>query len=232
MLALRKLLKLPGPVELGRSSYDALPSRDFTPDTTDYCWEDWHAEVKALHPIKYWISETAADFIRFNIWFPVRRPFKDAHYWLVSHLNPKRRHHMLDLRQPGGYQYGWIDVDARMLFAMFNLLKKYFEEKPYDLTADYTLEQINADAALKNQHETLQEARDILNWWTVQRIKDQAIKDELLTRWCALRKEKVTRDSGEADQVWAVMKKADSDYEEKTDEMITRLMKIRRSLWT
>ena len=241
MLALRKLLKLPGPVELGRSEYNALQSREFTPDCVGYTWEDWHEEVKKLHPIKYWLAETAGDFFRYKVWMRLTRPIKDAHYWIVSHFIPSRRFHMLDLRQPCGkgelsnidcYRYGWHDVPEKMLYAVFNLLKEYFKENPYDLTQDYTLEEINADLGYKHQYETFQEAKNILQWWTIGRKEDHKAYNELLHRWCELRKNEVTRKSGEADQIWAVMRNAEEDNEKKTDEMIARLMKIRRSLWT
>jgi hypothetical protein len=178
MLILRKLFKLPSPKDLGRSEYNALPSREFTPDVEGYCWEDWHEEAKRLHPIKYWIAETAGDFFRYKIWLPIKRPFSDAHYWFVSHFIPSRRYHWLDLRQPckkgdarniDCYRYGWADVPEKMLYAMFNLLKEYFDENPYDLRTHYSLEEINADAGLKSQYETFQEARAILEWWNVGR---------------------------------------------------------------
>ena len=242
MLALRKFLKLPSPQDLGRSEYDALPSREWTPDVTGYCWEDWHEEVKALHPIKYWIAETAGDFLRYKVWFPIKRPFEKFHYWFVSHVIPSRRYHMLDLRQPCAkdgvnevgecYRYGWRDVPEKMLYALFNLLGEYLKEEPYELTTHYTIEQINADAALKNQHETLQEARAIHHWWTVERHESAKIREDLLHRWSELHKIKEKRDSGEAQQVFDVMHNADADAEKKVDEMIARLMKIRRSLWT
>ena len=232
MLVLRKLLKLPGPIKLGRSIHSSLPLRALSPDTTGYTWEDWHAEVRSLHPVKYWIAETASNFVRFKIWLPIIRPLKETHYWLVSHLIPKRRYHMLDLRQPGGYQYGWKDVPEKMLYAQFNLLKEYFDEKPYDVTKDYTLEEINDDEGLKNQHESFQEAKEILNWWTVQKEEEQKAKDALLTHWSNIRKNKTSRQNGEVSKAWELMKQADKDYEDKIDKMLARLIKIRRSLWT
>jgi hypothetical protein len=115
---------------------------------------------------------------------------------------------------------------------VFNLLKEYFKENPYDLTKDYTLEEINADPGYKHQHETLQEAKDILEWWTIRRKEEHKAYDELLHRWCELRKNEAARKNGEADQLWAVMKNVEEDNEKKMDEMLMRLMKIRRSLWT
>lgn len=234
MLFLRKFLKLPSPVDLGWSEYNALPSKDWTPNCAGPTWEDWHVEVKKRHPIKYWIAETASDFLRFKIWFPIKKPFSKAYYWLTSHLIPSRRYHMLDLRQPGGYQYGWQDVDSRMLYAMFNLLKEYFKEEPYDLSKDYSIEEINADPGRKTQYEHLQEAKAILHWWEVSRIEDAKARDDLLHQWSKLRKAtKALPGSDETvDKMWAVLQNAEQDDDKKEDEMIARLMKIRRTLWT
>lgn len=241
MLFLRKLLKLPTPVDLGWSEYNALESRDFTPDCKGPTWEDWHVEVKKLHPVKYFIAETFGNFLRYKIWLRGTRPLKDAHYWLVSHLIPSRRYHMLDLRQPCGkkdaknidcYRYGWHDVPEKMLFAMFNLLKEYLKEEPYDLTSGYSLEEINNDPCLKSQHESLLEARAILYWWEVERKEGYTRYYELLHQWSELRENEITRKNGEADEAFQELHDHEEQLEKTTDDMIVRLMKIRRGLWT
>jgi hypothetical protein len=243
MLFLRKLFKLPGPVELGRSKYDALPDRDFSPDLEDdvYTWQSWHEEVKKLHPIKYYIAETAGDFIRYNIWLPITRPITEAIYWLKCHTIKSHRYHMLDLRQECGkgelanidcYRYGWCDVDNRMLYAMFNLLAEYFKQEPYDLSTHYTMEQIDAEPAYKNQYDNLQEARAIHHWWMVERKQTLKAADELLTRWCNAEDSKEMRQNGEEKKLFEQMHVNDAAFEAKTDEMIARLMRVRRSLWT
>src|SRR6185369_1844514 len=181
---LRKLLKLPSPADLGWSEYNALPSREWTPDCEGPTWEDWHVEVKKLHPIKYFIAETMGDFLRYKIWLRFTRPFTKAHYWFVSHFIPSRRYHMLDLRQEGGYRYGWNDVPEKMLYAMFNLLGEYLnKEEPHDLTQWHTREEINADAGLKAQQDAIDEARAIYEWWIVGRKTEQHNHDQMQHLW-------------------------------------------------
>jgi hypothetical protein len=197
-------------------------------------WQDWHRTVKQMHPIKYWIAETFADYVRFKLWFPIKRPISDAYYWLKCHTLKSHRFHLLDLRQPGGYQYGWQDVDTKMVYAMFNLLKEYFKEEPYDLSKDYSLEEINSDPGYKAQYEYLCEAKAILHWWEVERLEDKKSQDSLLHQWSDLRK-KHKASPGTDDQVdkmWAVLQNAELDYDKKEDEMIARLVKIRKGLWT
>jgi hypothetical protein len=241
MLSLQNLLKIPSPVELGRSDHDALPSREWTPDVEGYTWEDYDQEIKKLFPVRYLIANTVGDFVKYNIWFRVWRPIKDAIYWLKCHTLKSYRYHMLDLRQECGegelanidcYRYGWADVDNRMLYAMFNLLGEYFKEEPYDLTTHYTVEEINTEPHLKNQYDAYQEARAIWHWWTVERKQALKAADELLNRWSAAHQIKEMRQNGEERKLFEQMNVDEAALEAKTDEMLTRLLKIRRSLWT
>jgi len=229
MLFFRKLLKLPSPVDLGWSEYNALEDEDFSDEPQGKTWQDWHRTVKQMHPVKYFLAETLADWVRYKVWFPVKRPFSKAHYWLVSHLVPSRRYHMLDLRQEGGYQYGWQDVPEKMLYAMFNLLGEYLnKEEPNDLTQWYSREEIEANEGYKAQQDAIDEARAIYHWWTVGRKEEQKAKDEMQSLWWAAKKAKDPK----KEEYWEKMQKMDDDMETKTDEMIARLMKIRRTLWT
>lgn len=238
MFYLCKFLKLPTPVELGMSKYNALPSRDFTPQAQGPCWEDYHVEVKKLHPVKYFLVETLPDFWRYNIWNTCTRPFKDAHYWLVSHIIPSRRYHMLDLRQPkmrngienqDAYRYGWNDVPEKMVYAMMNLLDHYLTvEKPYDLSLHYSPEEIEADVGLKRQHHNLNEAKTISHWWNNERNQNLTKRIKLVTQWS-----KAHRDcSPDADKLSQELQEHEKYCDNKLEEMLIRLIKIRPGLWT
>jgi hypothetical protein len=239
MLFLRKLLKLPSPIDLGWSDHNALEDEEFSENPQGKTWQDWDRTVKKMHPVKYWIAETAADWLRYKVWFRIARPFSDAYYWLVSHLVPSRRYHMLDLRQnypqkdgkpdkDKCYRYGWNDVPEKMMYAMFNLLGQYLDEGPTDLSTSFSSEEIQADAGLLAQQEALIEARAIYHWWTVERHETSAHRDEVQDQWWKARKAKDPK----KEEYWLKLKKFDADIEAKEEEMIVRLMKIRRGLWT
>lgn len=236
MLFFRNLLKLPSPIDLGWSKTNALESAQFSDEPQGKTWEDWHVTVKEMHPVKYWIAETAADFIKYKFWFPIKRPFVNAHYWLVSHLVPSRRYHMLDLRQPclkdsdrDCYRYGWQDVPEKMLYAMFNLLGEYLnKEEPADLALHYTHEQIEADIYLKAQQEAFKEANAIYYWWTVGRHEEDALYNKMLDNWLDAKRNKLDNKEQLRD-LYIAQEKINED---KVDEMVVRLMKIRRTLWT
>ncbi len=224
----KKLVTLPSPRELGWSQHNALEDEEFSDEPKGKTWQDWHRHVKQLHPIKYFIVESIPKFFRYNIYWPIKRPIEKAHYWLVSHFIPSRRYHMLDLRQEGGYRYGWQDVPEKMLFAMFNLLGEYLnKEYPHDLTDYYTEEQIEADAGYKSQQDSINEARAIYHWWKVGRKQEEQAINDARNLWYKTRKDKGVRQ-----EHWDKLKELEEAYENKTDEMIARLMKIRRTLWT
>jgi hypothetical protein len=220
---------LPSPRELGWSKHNALEDEDFSPDPIGKTWQDWHKHVKQLHPVRYFFVEALPKFFRYNIYWPIKRPIEKAHYWFVSHFIPSRRYHMLDLRQPGGYQYGWQDVPEKMLYAMFNLLGEYLnQEQPYDLTDDYTEEQIEGDVGMKMQHRSLCEARTIYHWWTVGKKEEEKAISDMRHQWWLARKAK----EPQAEEHHKKLQELEDAFENKTDEMVARLMKIRRTLWT
>lgn len=234
MLFLRRLLKLLSPVDLGWSEYDALESKLFSGTTQGKTWEDWHETVKQMHPVKYFIVETAADYLRRKC-LRLLHPFKEFHYWLVSHLIPSRRYHMLDLRQPGDqdtpdyYRYGWRDTDSRMLFALFNLLNEFVEGEMPDYYCP-TEEEVEKDPSLIHQRNFVFEVKAIHHWWNVTRKQDLKAHDNLVSQWSQARKEDGR--SEKAAKLFRIIGAVEKDNEDKVDEMIARLMKIRRSLWT
>lgn len=236
MLFLRKLLKLPSPIELGWSDHDALEDEGWSdPPFHGKTWQDWRRTVKSMHPIKYWIAETVGDFLRYKIWLPMTRPFETARYWLVSHLVPKRRYHMLDLRQPGpeGYKYGWCDVPEKMLYAMFNMLNQFVEGELinyYCPSEKEIAEASSEDEAfiLQRQRDYVFEVKSIHRWWNIERPQMLSLHQKTLNEWYSSRK----TDTNKAEKRWELMKRQDLEFENKTDEMIARLMKVRRSMWT
>lgn len=231
--------RLPTPKELGIAKYNALPLRSFTPWEMDTCWEDYYDLLKKKYPVRFFLFNTLPDFVRYNIYFPIARPIKDGWYWIKSHTY--RKYHLLDLRQPCDkdditnidcYQYGWCDVPEKMLYAMFNLLKEYFDEEPYDLTTHYTRVQIEADQGLKNQQHYYDEAKALLHWWQVERKQELTKIYQLQHDWHEARKDDTSPDDPDTKDKFLKLQVLEQEFQDKTDEMIARLMKIRRGLWT
>lgn len=229
MLSLRKLFKFPGPSAFREGVNDfALQSRDFSPEVSAdvYCWEDYYADLKKAYPIRYFFAETLADFLRFKVWAPIVKPFKDFKYWFVSHVVPSRRYHMLDLRQPNGYRYGWQDTDRRMLYANFNLLNEFVKHEMEDFYCPTPDE--CSDEGSRIQRNTYFEIHEIHNWWNVERQKELNAIDKLTNDWWKAKKAIDPRASELFDELQSLKQK----YDEKEEEMLIRLIKVRKSLWT
>lgn len=220
-----KIFHLPSPQELGWTDSDsnALPMSMFQRKGDDTpTWEDWEEKVRKEYPVRYFMSETLPMWFRTRI----QRPIKDAWYWVVCHLLPSRRYHLLDLRQPT-YKFGWIDSDTKMLYALFNILNQFVEGEMSHWYCP-SEEDVQTDNHLLYQRNNWLETKAIHYWWNVERLRQMDEHADLLHRWSEARKV----DAPETHILWDELHKMEKVQEDKEDEMIARLLKIRRSLWT
>lgn len=227
-----KWYTLPTPSQLGMtddSTYDALPMRGFQqPGDTSPTWEDWDERVEKEYPVRFFLHQQLTPWIRRQYKKWILNPI----YWIKYHLISKYRYHMLDLRQPKshgecGYRYGWIDSDTQMLFALFNILNKFVK---YEMPRWYcpSEEEVQVDPHLLTQRQSYLETKNIHYWWNVERLRQEKIISDTLSTWSKAKKD---QDPSEH-QLWLDLKKMEDALEGKTDEMIARLLKIRRFLWT
>ncbi len=92
-------------------------------------WKEWNTQVKAKHPIRYWIAEELLDKLqKIVFWIPDR--IYDAKYYVVnrwidqSHALVAHPKHI----KPGQYR----DFDNRILICLFDELVDFVEiEKAY-----------------------------------------------------------------------------------------------------
>ena len=161
-----------------------------------------------------------------TVWRAFRR--FDLRYWLRSRLVPSKRFHVVNTGLPPG----WHDVDERMLHACMVLLRGYVEkecdgetnlqewtdelrEQPDEHTLDLT------DSQAANQAEALA----IYRWWQVQRPAEHARLDVWLMRLWGNEPGEVL---GSREEYWAF----EQELDERDQQMLHRLIDIRRSLWT
>lgn len=235
-MTLWKIVKLPTPFELGWSDdphFNALPMRDFSsPGDKTPTWEDWEEKMRKEHPVKYFLVESIPRWIHHHFIIPL----KDAKYWFKCHFIPSHRYHILDLRQPikkgeleniDAYRWGWIDSDTQMLYAMFNIFNNFVE---HEFKNHYcpSEEEIQAEPHLLQTRNLHLEIKAIHYWWNVERARMQKAQEKLLHDWSEARR----NDTPTVHQLWDELHKGEQAFDDKTNEMIIRLMKIRRSLWT
>lgn len=243
MIYFKKLIKIPGPKDLGMGdSNHAMAMEHFCNDNTTPTWESYYARIKREYPIKYFFASTMASFFmkRYN---KISNYVYEIFYYLKCHFKRSHQYHKLDLSQPkmitviendgsvnkinneDYYSYGWLDVDVRMMYAIFNLLNSYVENELKIITE----EDIAKDPSFISYKKDQEEIIAIHHWWNVERKVLQQENHNLTDKWYFLseakRKDAAQRASKEVQDF-------ETAFNNKTDEMIDRLMKIRRKLWS
>ena len=87
-------------------------------------WDEWHTQANKAHPIRYWIADTALDYMQDFVTWPVRK-IHDVKYY-INNRWVTRSHsltaHPRDIK-PGD----WQDVGNRFLPCLFNELVNFVE---------------------------------------------------------------------------------------------------------
>ena len=206
----------------------ALPLRAFSPHTKEKTWEDWREQAKKKHPFRFWLHETLPH------WFRVRITMNIEHWWYWLRTHTYNRYHILDLRSDAGiiYRWGWVEVDAAMMIACFNLLRSFVEKQDglaylkWEDASWYS----NASQDEKDMHDRqrteLLDIKSLYDWWMVGRQKEHEEVDA-----------SYELDSGGIKLAIGSPKlraygDAMRELDDKDDEMLSRLVKYRRHLWT
>lgn len=206
-----RFLRLPSPVELGKSKINALPSSFFQNEgDNSYSWDDYYIEMKRDYPIKYFIYKTLTTCVKRKI----IRPISDFKYYIISHTI--RRYHMLDLRnKENGYTYGWNDADSQILFSLMAIMENFIIEQDTENRLVWLKEELAKDPDCKE-----------FNW------KDSiAFCDELLamqTWWRIIRPMQVEKSfSGEGFRL-----ECDEYLRKNDNDIMKKLIDMRHRMWT
>jgi hypothetical protein len=243
-------------------------------------WKEWEQKAKAVHPIRYWLTEEALDNLQKIIYWPVDKLYNMKYYvinrWVdQSHALVAHPKHI----RPGQYR----DFDYRMLVCLFDELVDFVEiEKAYSnyrwdkekqkgmkwwqvgrwrtrtwRSAEAGLAHLEWETSLTDeewldadkkheakpthQAEVAKEIIALYKWWTeVWPNRPDAME---ASGWSAYCDDKRNRDIDLFDDdpdacKWDVpsiidkMNGIEKIYEEEDTEMLIRLIKIRKSLWT
>ena len=160
---------------------------------------------------------------------------EDTFYWVRTHT--KDRYHILSLNEAEpenehGYKWGWIDRSEALALANFLVLRKFVEEeRSLDCSEAIKKAEEEGDPhgqlpLLRGQQEGHEEIMALYNWWVKDRFEEYKVFDE---------QEKVARDAYRKD---GTQENSDKYYEaceaenKREEEMLIRLVKIRKTLWT
>ena len=162
--------------------------------------DDLMAEIDARMATRPWYNKVWSWMRR---WHPI--------YWLRCHT--WTRYHLVDCRNKW-YEWGWCDVDSRILYSCFELLRQFIEGENGLEHLAYQGPAIRADENMgtpeerefhaKERDRVYEEVKALWKWWTEDRVPP----------W-----EAETLDE-------------ETDLYMRDTEMLTRLMQIRGSLWT
>jgi len=218
---IKSLFSLPGPKELGKSEYNSLPLREFSPFETGYCWEDFHKLIAERYPIRNWI------FNVFFRWFS-QRAYNLRMRWYDFKSVWINKDHLIDCRQRTKHDYyngGYIDHVQKVLYANFNILCNFVESKQFERMKKQYLEESVEEESDKDWQDATKEMVSLHHYWMVERDQD----DEKYKMLHDIAKSKKTKEEyGEAINIWLDFTKA---VDKKEDDMLSRLIKIRRFLW-
>lgn len=187
----------------------SLMSRSFNKllghPTEVYCWEDWHRDNKSKYPVRYFLQETVPDEISY--WISRCRQLKN---WLRSRTI--RRHHILNLcNKANNHEPGYCDVREKILYANFALLAYFLEN--------------DNEAKIVDWEGSPEHALVYGEMWVLHRW----FNEERPAAWDVLNGYgKGIYESWTGNQ-WFDYENA---LEDKDDEMLGRLLKIRRWLWS
>ena len=87
-------------------------------------WDEWHTQATKAHPVRYWLADTALDYLQDFVTWPIRKIYDVKYY--INNRWVTRTHsltaHSRDIK-PGH----WQDVGNRFLPCLFNELVDFVE---------------------------------------------------------------------------------------------------------
>lgn len=221
--AIKKMIFLPTVMDLGWSKMNALPMRGLGAREGDRTWEDYHELMKMQYPVRYFLFDTLPRLFRWHVAHPLGNAKR-----FIKHFIWKRTH-LLDLRQrswvPGCDEYDWGYIDPRetMLYSCMTCLGRFIEETDAKNHLEWlklelmkTTEDMGR-GIIEDSIALYTEALAIHRWWTSDR-KAKFLAMQLSDKY------QTTEERQETFSKWDA-------FEAEEDEMLVRLMRIRRGLW-
>lgn len=155
-------------------------------------------------------------------------------YWFYYRFVPKHKYHLIDT----GLKPAYYDIDTLMLHGMFALLVRYVDREHEGL------EKLEAwghklcsvtDEYANSCHEQGQkelEACELYRWWTIERPQrpepfDAVGEPEGDPEW-----ERKFGERAFSDRQYHKVHEIEEAYQQEDQDMLHRLINIRRGLWT
>lgn len=173
----------------------------------------------------------------------------DIKYWFMYRFLPEHKYHVVytDLKP------GYYDIDEVMLHACMKLLRRYVEDELHgvkeiqdwidELKKSADNKDYFTEVHSKSQLQHLEDTLEIYNWWMFQRQKEWELYDKHLTaiysgemKWTKQDNDlyELTDVGVDPNAEWTPdqLHEYENSINQKEDDMLARLIKMRRSMWT
>jgi len=138
-----------------------------------------------------------------TMWFRVKIRNRVSNAWYWLRTHLWNRYHIINISNKANkYNWGWIECDQAILYACFKILSNFVEKE-----MKYNCYYVPATEHCPewDQRETEKEIRALYQWWTEERPKEL-----------------------ETERYYGAGEAGDA----KDNEMLERLLKIRKNLWS
>ena len=204
-------------------------------------WVDFEIKMKAS-PSRYFLSTTVPDFIQYKLLFPVT--WLNNKWWQFKYRYVKKHQYNIIRTE---LEPGYYDQDTILLYGMFAVLCSYVEEGREQI--EWRAE--DPDGQCKGIHQdTAIETLALYKWWKEGYLKRPDAIDASGFTACCDEHRKALKELGQTDVIAFMstkgmtpamenrkrkalkkMHKMEEDWDKETDEMIIRLIAIRRGMW-
>lgn len=189
-------------------------------------WEDWKIQLAAKFPIRTFIQETIPQKWKDIAGYKIKHTWRDL-YWGFKHRYIKR--HQYNVLRPKTLEPGYYDPDIRILHACMEDLREFY---------DRGATQVDWDSN-EYHNQVYKEMTAIYTWWT----KEYPTREQEWEKanpypqnipWKRLfsnGKHDNDADVIEYRRVAELHRKIEEKWAQDEEDMLIRLVKIRRSLW-
>jgi hypothetical protein len=209
-------------------------------------WDDWREEQAKKRPIRFYISDTLLDKIQNFVYFP-RDVFWNVRCYIRNRFIDKMQYLKTGL-EPGKY----YDLDDRIIHGLFNELKdfvetelawmnqlskdkKYRSRKLRSRSPEDGIEYLKWGMELKDdngmptrQATSFAEILELYNWWKNYPNRPDPMD---VSGWSDIYDDK-TVDEAVKNEVSHNLFDLEEQQDKEEEDMLIRLIKVRKSLWT
>jgi bifunctional DNA-binding transcriptional regulator/antitoxin component of YhaV-PrlF toxin-antitoxin module len=188
-------------------------------------WDMWRESLRKEFPVRNFFQITIPDAIRKVFKYKIGNRLHDLKWAFIHRYVPRHQYNVL---RPKSLKPGYYDPDMRILHACMDELREYFEKGVPEIDWDATDHHSTAYAEMK----------EIYNWWVniYPNQEDLFDKEHPFPDLPSLGYVLGDKHADEPlviewRRVAELRRKAEAEWYKTEEEMLIRLMKIRRSMW-